>query len=87
MSLTVRFQEMLRRLATIDEGFVEDGPGSRLARPRHRPLDPKTAALLQTRAPVAIGSPAVCPEWTAGRALAAAAGEDEIAGVPLAIPR
>jgi hypothetical protein len=47
MSVAVRFQETLRRLAAIDEGFVEDGPGSRLARPRHRPLDPRTAALLQ----------------------------------------
>jgi hypothetical protein len=36
-------------------------------------------------APVALGSPAVCLEWSAGRALAAGATEDEIAGVLLAI--
>jgi 4-carboxymuconolactone decarboxylase len=34
---------------------------------------------------VALGSPAVCLEWSAGRALAAGASEDEIAGVLLAI--
>ena len=47
--------------------------------------DPKTAALLQLGASVAIGSPAVCLEWSATRALAAGASEDEIAGVLLAI--
>jgi alkylhydroperoxidase/carboxymuconolactone decarboxylase family protein YurZ len=34
---------------------------------------------------VATGSPAVCLEWSAGRALAAGATEDEIAEVLLAI--
>ena len=34
---------------------------------------------------VAIGSPAVCLEWSAGRALTAGATEDEIADVLLAI--
>jgi hypothetical protein len=34
---------------------------------------------------VAIGPPAVCLEWSAGRALAAGASEDEIAYVLLAI--
>ena len=48
-------------------------------------LDPKTAALLQVGASVAIGSPAVCLERSASRALAAGASEDEIAGVLLAI--
>jgi hypothetical protein len=64
MSLAVRFQETLRRLAAIDEGFVEDGPGLGLARPR--PLDSRTAALLQVGVPVAIGSSAVCLERSAG---------------------
>ena len=48
-------------------------------------LDPKTAALLHVAVLVAIGSPAVCLEWSAGRALAAGASEDEIADVLLAI--
>jgi alkylhydroperoxidase/carboxymuconolactone decarboxylase family protein YurZ len=34
---------------------------------------------------VAIGSPAVCLEWSAARAMAAGATEDEIADVLLAI--
>jgi 4-carboxymuconolactone decarboxylase len=85
MGQTMRFQETLRRLAMIDEGFVEDqarlglGPASASA------LDPKTAALLQVGVSVALGSSAVCLEWSAGRALAAGASEDEIADVLLAI--
>jgi 4-carboxymuconolactone decarboxylase len=84
---TVRFQETLRRLAMIDEGFVEDqaGLGLRLGLAGTSALDPKTAALLQVGVSVAIGSPAVCLEWSAGRALAAGASEDEIADVLLAI--
>ena len=48
-------------------------------------LDPKTAALLQVGASVAIGSPAVCLERSASRALAAGASENQIADVLLAI--
>jgi hypothetical protein len=33
MSQTVRFQEILRRLAIIDEGFVEDQAGLGLGMP------------------------------------------------------
>ena len=82
---TVRFQETLRRLAMIDEGFVEDQAGLRLGLAAASALDPKTVALLQVGVAVAIGSPAVCLEWSAGRALAAGATEDEIADVLLAI--
>jgi 4-carboxymuconolactone decarboxylase len=85
MSQTVRFQETLRRLAMIDEGFVEDQAGLGLGLAGASALDPKTAALLRVAVLVAIGSPAVCLEWSAGRALAAGASEDEIAGVLLAI--
>ena len=85
MGQTVRFQETLRRLAMIDEGFVEDRAGLGLGLAGMSALDPKTAALLQVGVSVAIGSPAVCLEWCAGRALAAGASEDEIAGVLLAI--
>jgi 4-carboxymuconolactone decarboxylase len=85
MSQTVRFQETLRRLAMIDEGFVEDDAGLGLGLAGTSALDPKTAALLHVAVLVAIGSPAVCLEWSAGRALAAGASEDEIAGVLLAI--
>jgi 4-carboxymuconolactone decarboxylase len=85
MGQTVRFQETLRRLAIIDEGFVEDQTGLRLDPAAASALDPKTAALLQIGVSVALGSPAVCLEWSTGRALAAGASEDEIAGVLLAI--
>jgi len=83
MGQTVRFQEILRRLAIIDEGFVEDQAG--LGLPASRLLDPKTAALVRMGALVAIGSPRVCLEWGITRALAAGATEDEITDVLLAI--
>lgn len=85
MGQTVRFQETLRRLAMIDEGFVEDEAGLGLGPARTSILDLKTAALLQVGVAVAIGSSAVCLEWSAARAMAAGASEDEIAGVLLAI--
>jgi 4-carboxymuconolactone decarboxylase len=83
MGQTVRFQETLRRLAMIDEGFVKDEAG--LGLDPASALEPKTAALLQVAVSVAIGSSAVCLEWSAGRALAAGASEDEIADVLLVI--
>ena len=85
MGQTVRFQETLRRLAMIDEGFVEDDAGLSLGLTGISALDHKTAALLQLGVYVATGSPAVCLEWSTGRALAAGASEDEIADVLLAI--
>lgn len=87
MSQTARFQETLRRLAMIDEGFVagEAGLGLGLGLATTSALDPRTAALLQLAALVAGGSPAVCLEWSASRALAAGASEDEIAEVLLVI--
>ena len=85
MDQTARFQEILRRLAMIDEGFVEDEAGLGLGQVATCTLDPKTVALLRVGASVAIGSSAVCLEWSAGRALAAGASEDEIADVLLAV--
>jgi len=85
MGQTARFQETLRRLAMIDEGFVEDEAGLGLSQAATWTLDSKTVALLRVGASVAIGSSAVCLEWSAGRALAAGASEDEIADVLLAV--
>ena len=85
MGQTVRFQETLRRLAMIDERFVEDDAGLAISPARESALEAKTSALLQLAASVALGSPAVCLEWSAGRALAAGASEDEIADTLLAI--
>jgi 4-carboxymuconolactone decarboxylase len=80
-----RFQETLRRLAMIDEGFAEDQAGLRLGLAGTSVLDPKTAALLQLGASVAIGSAGVCLQWSAARAMGAGATRDEIADVLLAI--
>jgi AhpD family alkylhydroperoxidase len=82
---TVRFQDTLRRLAIIDEGFVTGEAGLGLGQTGITSLDPKTAALLQLAAAVANGSPAACLTWSTGAALAAGANEDEIADVLLAI--
>ena len=83
MSQTARFQETLRRLAIFDEGLAEAGFGLDLA--CTPALDAKTTALLQVAVSVAIGSSAVCLQWSAARALAAGATKDEIADVLLAI--
>ena len=85
MSQTARFQDTLRRLAVINECFVEDRARLGLDPVPATTLDPRTAALLQLGALVALGSPAVCLQWSAARALAAGAAEDEIADVLLAI--
>jgi len=66
MGQTVRFQEILRRLAMIDEGFVETRPDQtrlELGLAGTSALDPRTAALLQVAASVAIGSPEICLRW------------------------
>ena len=81
----MRFQETLRKLAIIEEGFVVDEARLRLDPVSTSALDPKTAALLQLGASVAAGPSAVSLEWSTGRALAAGASEDEIADVLLAI--
>ena len=83
MSQTARFQETLRRLAVFDERFVETGFGLDLV--QRSALDAKTVALLQVAVSVAIGSSAVCLQWSAARALAAGATKDEVADVLLAI--
>ena len=85
MGQTLGFQEILRRLAIIDEAFVENHAGLGLGLADSRCLDPKTAALVQVGALAAIGSPGVCLEWSTTRALAAGATEDEVTGVLLAI--
>jgi alkylhydroperoxidase/carboxymuconolactone decarboxylase family protein YurZ len=83
MGQTVRFQEILRRLAVIDESAVEQHAG--LGLPEVGVLDARTAELVRVAAVAAAGAPAVCLEWSATRALAAGATEEEITGVLLAI--
>ena len=85
MGQRASFQDTLRRLAMIDESFVEDRARLGLDLPGNSALDPKTAALLQLAASVGCGSPAVCVEWATARAAAAGATGDEIADLLLAI--
>jgi len=85
MRQTARFEESLRRLAMIDERFVEDEAGLGFGPGGSSTLDPKTVSLIRVGVSVAIGSAAVCLEWSATRALAAGATEGEIADVLLAI--
>ena len=84
MGRTRRHQEILCRLTIMDEGLVADLTVPERGRSRLI-LDLKTAALVRVAALAAIGSPAVCLEWGATRALAAGATEDEITDVLLAI--
>ena len=85
MSRTARFQETLRRLAMIDEGFIRDEAGLALGSAATSALDPKTARLLQVGASVTVGSSPVCLQWSVAQAMAAGATEEEIADVLLAI--
>lgn len=85
MGRAVRYQEILRRLAIVDEKFAVDQAGLVLDPPGARVLDPKTAALVRVGVLAAIGAPEVCLEWSGSRALAAGASEGEITGVLLAI--
>ena len=85
MSETARFQETLRRLTIVDEGFVRDQTGLGLGPSTTLALGAKTAALLQLAVSVAVGSPGACLEWSTTRALAAGATDDEIADVLLVI--
>jgi alkylhydroperoxidase/carboxymuconolactone decarboxylase family protein YurZ len=79
----VRFQETLRRLAIFDERLVPAGLAGDPVGPSV--LDARTVALLQVAVSVAIGSSAVCLQWSTARALAAGATQDEVADVLLAI--
>ena len=81
----VRYQEILRRLAIVDEGFADDQAGLVLGLPGACGLDVRTAALVRVGVLAAIGAPEVCLEWSGSQALAAGATEEEITGVLLAI--
>jgi 4-carboxymuconolactone decarboxylase len=82
---TVRFQEILRKLAMVDESFVTGQAGLGLGPAGTLALDARTAALLQLAVSVAIGSSGACLAWSTARALAAGATDDEIADVLLVI--
>jgi alkylhydroperoxidase/carboxymuconolactone decarboxylase family protein YurZ len=81
----VRYQEILRRLAIIDEEFARAQAGLEFTRPARGALDPVVTELVRIGALVASGSPEVCLEWSTSRALAAGATEEEVTGVLLAV--
>src|SRR5213080_3976452 len=81
----LRYQEILRRLAIVDEGFVGDYAGLVPGLTGVWGLDLKTAALVRVGVLAAIGAPEICLEWSSSQALAVGASEDEITGVLLAI--
>ena len=84
MSQTARYQETLRRLAMIDEGFVEDEAGLGLALAWTSGLDPdRRAGSARGTGGLRVAGGRL--EWSTARALAAGATQDEIAGVLLAI--
>jgi 4-carboxymuconolactone decarboxylase len=83
--VATKFQEILRRLAMVDEVFVGQQAGLGLGPAGTPALDARTASLLQLGVCVALRSPGICLEWCAARALAAGATEDEIADMLLVI--
>ena len=85
MGEAVSYQDILRRLAIIDEEFARGQAGLNLGPSDGQPLNPKVAALVRVGALAAIGSPEVCLEWSTSRALAAGATEAEVTGVLLAV--
>ena len=85
MGQTVSFHETLRRLAMIDEGFVEDQSGAQACPGRGGGPGSQDRGAAASRG---VGGHRVAgglPGMERGRALAAGASEDEIAGVLLAI--
>ena len=85
MTQEARSQETLRKLATIHESLVQDKARLGLDLTKTSALDSKMAALLVLGVAVAIGSSSFCLRWSVSRALAAGAGEEEIADVLLVI--
>jgi len=85
MTQTARFQETLRKLAMIDEGFIKDEAGLVLGSAATSALGSKTVTLLQVGESVTVGQSPVCLQWSVSRAMAAGATEDEISDVLLAI--
>ena len=85
MSHETKFQETLRTLAMIREGFVQDRARLGIDLTKTSALDPKMAALLVLGVTVAIGSSSFCLRWSVSRALAAGASAEEITDVLLVI--
>jgi alkylhydroperoxidase/carboxymuconolactone decarboxylase family protein YurZ len=85
MSQEAKFQETLRKLAMVHEGFVQDKARLGLNLTKTWVLDHKMAALLVLGVTVAIGSSSFCLQWSVSRALAAGVSQEEITDVLLVI--
>ena len=79
--MTPENEDLLRRLAVIDEGVLESLFGIVLG--GHEPEEPdaKTAALVRLAGLVALDSAAASYHWSVTAALAAGASDDEVVGV------
>src|SRR5262249_41023450 len=85
MTQEAKSHETLRKLAMIHEGFVQGKARPGLDLTKSSALDSKMAALLAVVVAAAIGSSSLYLRWSASRALAAGATEEEIADMLLAI--
>ena len=85
MNQQAGFQEILRKLAMIHEGFIQDKARLALDLARTSALEPKMAALLVLGVAAAIGPSSSCLRWSVSRALAAGASAEEITDVLLVI--
>jgi alkylhydroperoxidase/carboxymuconolactone decarboxylase family protein YurZ len=83
--MTPENEDLLRRLAVIDESVLESLFGIVLG--GHEPEEPdaKTAALVRLAGLVALDSAAASYHWSVTAALAAGASDDEVVGVLVAL--
>lgn len=77
--------DILTRLATNDEAFIENVLAMQLTNIKASGLDPKTHALARLGALIGVDAAPASYQWNVGLALAAAVTVDEIVGVLIAV--
>jgi 4-carboxymuconolactone decarboxylase len=77
--------DILTRLATNDEAFIENVLAMQLANIEASGLDPKTHALARLGALIGVDAAPASYQWNVGMALAAGVTVDEIVGVLIAV--
>ena len=78
-------EDLLRRLAVVDESVVESLFGTVLGGPEPAEPDAKTVALVRLAGLVALDSASASYQWSVTAALAAGASDDEVVGVLVAL--
>ena len=78
-------EDLLRRLAVIDERVVESLFGSAFGGPEPEDPDAKTVALVRLAGLVALDSGSASYHWSVTAALAAGASDAEVVGVLVAL--